>query len=161
MWLKFVGSRDKYRSVNCGCGKQVYAPCKTSHSNKSSWQWIIVGTNSTKSWSGWHMPTTKMKVQPLMPEYAGMACNMAGGSNGAFGCGLWCGMQVVWVEREKFWKSWERGKLMCVVWRRWDGENRILGFFRWSEYLNCSVLKMQMELMMWESWRRSCIGSWK
>ena len=42
-----------------------------------------------------------MEVKSHILERAGMACSITGGLMGVMGCGLGCGIYVVWVEREE------------------------------------------------------------
>ena len=68
-------------------GKQGHAPCKTSRSQKSSWQSIFVVAKYPERSGGQNLPTLKRIVQPLTLECITIDCNMMLGLIGALECG--------------------------------------------------------------------------
>ena len=50
-------------------------------------------------------------------------------------------------------KSLESAWLVCVVRRRWDGEDRFLGYHRWSGKDLCfNGIDMAMKSVVWDLW---------
>ena len=85
MWCSchraFTWPYDCHMSMNCGFGKQKYGPCKTFCYKNPHGGHLLLAAYYQECLGGWHLPILRRK------ECTNTACNIAGGLNGALGCG--------------------------------------------------------------------------